>query len=143
AGEGYHIGIVGINGSGKSVLARMMMLGYARHEKMSIVVLDPQGDFTKDFNKYSQITKQYKALNKDIEMYPINKLVLDDYDLFAKMLAKSRFWDGLVRSSDYRIKASNILVDYIRRGKYELNDKKSSLDEFVDKTKSTSENKKK
>lgn len=143
AGEGYHIGIFGKNGSGKSVLARMMMLGYARHEKMSIVVLDPQGDFTKDFNKYSQITKQYKALNKDIEMYPINKLVLDDYDLFAKMLAKSRFWDGLVRSSDYRIKASNILVDYIRRGKYELNDKKSSLDEFVDKTKSTSENKKK
>ena len=26
AGEGYHIGIFGKNGSGKSVLARMMML---------------------------------------------------------------------------------------------------------------------
>jgi hypothetical protein len=30
AGEAYHIGIFGKNGSGKSVLAKMVMMGYAR-----------------------------------------------------------------------------------------------------------------
>lgn len=41
AGEAYHIGIFGKTGSGKSVLAKMLMLAYARHKEMSIIVLDP------------------------------------------------------------------------------------------------------
>ena len=34
AGEAYHIGIFGKTGSGKSVLAKMMMLGYAQHPEI-------------------------------------------------------------------------------------------------------------
>ena len=48
AGEAYHLGIFGKTGSGKSVLAKMIMLAYARYEKMGILVIDPQGEFSQD-----------------------------------------------------------------------------------------------
>lgn len=48
AGEAYHIGIFGKTGSGKSVLAKMILLAYARYPDMAIFVIDPQGEFSKD-----------------------------------------------------------------------------------------------
>lgn len=43
AGEAYHLGIFGKTGSGKSVLAKMILLAYARYPKMALLVIDPQG----------------------------------------------------------------------------------------------------
>jgi len=119
AGEAYHIGVFGKTGSGKSVLAKMMMLGYARHKEMSIFVLDPQGDFTKDFKQNPQIIKQYKVLGKEVKIYHISNLILDDPNLFVKILAKSKFWEGLVRSYEYRVRAGEILLEYIEKKKRE------------------------
>jgi len=116
-GEAYHIGVFGKTGSGKSVLAKMMMLGYARHKSMSIFVLDPQGDFTKDFKQNPQIIEQYEALDKEVKIYHISNLVLDDPNLFIKILAKSKFWEGLVRSYEYRVRAGEILLEYIKKRK--------------------------
>src|SRR5437899_472928 len=48
AGEAYHLGIFGKTGSGKSVLAKMVMLAYTRYPKMALLVVDPQGEFSKD-----------------------------------------------------------------------------------------------
>ena len=49
AGDAYHIGVFGKTGSGKTVTAAMMMLGYARNKEcMNILVLDPQQQFTLD-----------------------------------------------------------------------------------------------
>src|SRR5690348_15028890 len=45
--EAYHIGVFGKTGSGKSVLSKMILIGYARHKPMTIFVLDPQGEFAK------------------------------------------------------------------------------------------------
>ena len=45
AGEAYHIGIFGKTGSGKSVLAKMIVLAYSRYKNMGIFILDPQGEF--------------------------------------------------------------------------------------------------
>jgi len=39
AGEAYHIGVFGRTGSGKSVLAKMITLAYARHADMGIFIL--------------------------------------------------------------------------------------------------------
>ena len=50
AGEAYHLGIFGKTGSGKSVLAKMILLAYARHTQMSLLVIDPQGEFAKDMS---------------------------------------------------------------------------------------------
>ena len=48
AGDAYHIGVFGKTGSGKTVTAALMLLGYARNKKMNILVLDPQGQFSLD-----------------------------------------------------------------------------------------------
>lgn len=49
AGDAYHIGVFGKTGSGKSNTAAAMLLGYAKNRhNMSILVLDPQGQFYKD-----------------------------------------------------------------------------------------------
>ena len=55
AGEAYHIGIFGKTGSGKSVLAKMIMTAYSKHTQMGIFVLDPQGEFAKDFRENSTL----------------------------------------------------------------------------------------
>lgn len=53
AGEAYHIGVFGKTGSGKSVLAKMILLAYARYPRMAILVIDPQGEFAKDIRGQS------------------------------------------------------------------------------------------
>jgi energy-coupling factor transporter ATP-binding protein EcfA2 len=129
-GEAYHIGVFGKTGSGKSILAKMMMLGYARHKQMNILVIDPQGDFTKDFKLYPNIEKQYKQLNKDIKIYHISNLVLDDPVLFVKILAKSKFWEGLVRSYDYRVRAGEILLEFIDKWKERSSQRDATIENF-------------
>jgi len=51
AGEAYHLGIFGKTGSGKSVLAKMILLAYARYPKMALLVIDPQGEFARDMRE--------------------------------------------------------------------------------------------
>lgn len=48
AGEAYHLGIFGKTGSGKSVLAKMILLAYARYPRMALLIIDPQGEFAKE-----------------------------------------------------------------------------------------------
>ena len=40
AGEAYHVGIFGKTGSGKSVLAKMILLAYARYPQMALLVIE-------------------------------------------------------------------------------------------------------
>ncbi|HIE00351.1 MAG TPA: DUF87 domain-containing protein, partial [Thiotrichaceae bacterium] len=102
AGEAYHLGIFGKTGSGKSVLAKMIMLGYARHPEMSIFVLDPQGEFTKDiqgtvgqegFPLNLGTTLQY--LDKEAQVVGIQELILDRWELFQEILFESPFFEQL------------------------------------------------
>ena len=122
AGEAYHIGVFGKTGSGKSVLAKMMMLGYARHREMAIFVLDPQGDYTKDLIEKKNVMEQYKKLGRDVKLYHISNIVLDDPNLFVRILAKSNFWEGLVRTYEYRVRAGEILLEFIKKKKTKLKD---------------------
>ncbi|KKN04024.1 hypothetical protein LCGC14_1101710 [marine sediment metagenome] len=96
AGEAYHIGIFGKTGSGKSVLAKMMMLGYAKHPEMSIFILDPQGEFTRDIRNNDEIRSIIeKRYNRKIELYDLHNLVLSNWLLFKKILANSEFFSRL------------------------------------------------
>jgi len=92
AGEAYHIGIFGKTGSGKSVLSKMMMLGYAKHPEISIFILDPQGEFSRDIKNNDEIRsileRRYK---RKIELYNLHNLVLSNWELFRKILANSEF----------------------------------------------------
>ena len=125
-GEAYHIGVFGKTGSGKSVLAKMMMLGYAKHENMAICVLDPQGEFAKDLSSNSEIKKLCNNLGKDAKVFHAKNLVLDDWGIFIRILARSKFWEGLVRSPEYRINAGNTLKEFIEKKIKGTTKKKSS-----------------
>jgi len=96
AGEAYHIGIFGKTGSGKSVLAKMIMMAYARHKSMSIFILDPQGEFSKDLRNETSIKKVLeKDLSRKTQVYDLHNLVLTGFDLFKRILLNSGFFESL------------------------------------------------
>jgi len=96
AGEAYHIGIFGKTGSGKSVLAKMIMMAYARHKSMSVFVLDPQGEFSKDLKNETSIKSILEnTLSRKTEVYDLYNLVLTGFDLFKRVLVNSGFFEKL------------------------------------------------
>ncbi|MCD6101090.1 MAG: ATP-binding protein [Candidatus Marinimicrobia bacterium] len=122
-GEAYHIGIFGKTGSGKSVLAKMIMLAYARHPEMGIFVIDPQGEFSKD--AIGQPTGGFKLPLKDVlekrltrklEVYGVKNLVLDTYSLFEKVLYESSFFEELtIPKGENREIVCRKLVEKLRK----------------------------
>jgi hypothetical protein len=128
AGEAYHLGIFGKTGSGKSVLAKMIMLAYARHAAMSIFVLDPQGEFTKDMRGQVrpdgfplELGTHLRQLNKQLRVVSIQELILDRWELFQEILYESLFFERLTipKGENRRLAAEN-LVDELRRQRITL-----------------------
>ena len=90
-GDAMHIGIFGKTGSGKSVLGKMIMLSYMRHKAMSLLVLDPQGEFSK-IDESEKVRHFVSSLGKTIRVYDLSKLILpSDWEIFRKILIDSRF----------------------------------------------------
>jgi len=96
-GEAYHIGIFGKTGSGKSVLAKMIISAYARHKNMAIFILDPQGEFSIEFGSNSKIRNIIeKKINRKIKILNLQNLVFDYNDtLFENLLKATGFFDKL------------------------------------------------
>jgi hypothetical protein len=69
AGEAYHIGIFGRSGSGKSVLAAYMLLGYARHEEMGIIFIDPQSQFSTNVGLPFNLFGSLRMLGRETRVY--------------------------------------------------------------------------
>src|SRR6266542_2169380 len=89
AGEAYHIGIFGKTGSGKSVLAKMTLLAYARYPKMALLVIDPQGEFSKDMHQDGgggggefalPVGNVIRGLKKEVVVLTVQRLVLDRWE---------------------------------------------------------------
>lgn len=122
AGEAYHIGIFGKTGSGKSVLAKMIMAAYARHQAMSIFILDPQGEFSRDLREETPLKKVLQdELLRTVQIYDLHSLVLTGDDLFKRILVNSKFFESLgIYAETNRIQAANeveaILKARSRRG---------------------------
>ena len=130
AGEAYHIGIFGKTGSGKSVLAKMMLLAYARYPKMGLLVIDPQGEFAKDMKKGGS-TGQFalpvgdvaRRLGKQCVAMTVRNLVLDRWELFEQILFESRFFERLtVPQGENRQLACEVLSDKLQKANFKLKD---------------------
>lgn len=112
AGEAYHIGVFGKTGSGKSILAIMTMMGYLRHDNMSIFVLDPQGQFSREFRKPEIKNLVEKQLSRDIQIINLHNLVLSGYSLFKKILIGSNnliSWCNIKHPDNQRLAADQIV----------------------------------
>ncbi|HAY22923.1 MAG TPA: ATPase [Desulfobacterales bacterium] len=129
AGEAYHLGIFGKTGSGKSVLAKMILLAYARYPKMALLVIDPQGEFAGDLRGGSTgefqvpMAQLAKNLDKTFYILTVRKLVLDQWELFEQILYESLFFDRLtIPRGDNRESACSILFEKLQKKKVKLKD---------------------
>ena len=123
AGEAYHLGIFGKTGSGKSVLAKMILLAYSRYPGMALLVIDPQGEFAKDLRASSDefqlpVGNLLKSQEKETFVLTVRKLVLDRWDLFRQILAESRFFRELqVMTQDKIDTACDQLTETLKKTK--------------------------
>ncbi|MEW6482390.1 MAG: DUF87 domain-containing protein [bacterium] len=128
AGEAYHLGVFGKTGSGKSVLAKMILLAYARYPKMALLVIDPQGEFSKDMlNERTgngfvlPMKKITQVLGKNSFVMTVRNLVLDRWELFEQILFESLFFERLtIPKGENRELACNILSDKLQKAKVKL-----------------------
>ncbi len=135
AGEAYHIGIFGKTGSGKSVLAKMILLAYAKHPNLGLFVFDPQGEFSLGLNKpqiqlsMGQILcpDTLKGLNRNFEVYDLSRFRLGTWELFGELLTEFGFFQELgIKWPEYQETAADYVIDLLKNSsKHKL----SSLDD--------------
>jgi len=126
AGEAYHLGIFGKTGSGKSVLAKMILLAYMRHKKMGLFVLDPQGEFSLDLQSTDPTPSMgrilhpalVKGMGRTVEVYNLERFRLDSWELFGELLTEFGFFFDLgIKAADYQSVAAAYLTDYFHDSK--------------------------
>ena len=130
AGEAYHLGIFGKTGSGKSVLAKMILLAYARYANMALLIIDPQGEFARDMKRGGTsgefalpVGDVAQQLGKQYEVLTVRDLVLDRWELFEQILFESRFFERLtVPKGENRELACGVLSDKLQKEKIKLED---------------------
>lgn len=136
AGEAYHLGIFGKTGSGKSVLAKMILLAYARYSGMALLVIDPQGEFARDMRNAPTsgefalpVGDVARRLKKQSVVLTVRNLVLDRWELFEQILFESRFFERLtIPKGENRELACGILSDRLQKARVtlkNLHDRKS------------------
>ena len=116
AREAYHMGIFGKTGSGKSGLAKMVLLGYARHPELGILIIDPQGEFSRELNGESvgqqklPVRDALDSIPRNVEVYSIKDIQLRKWDLFEELLVALRFTEYLsIPTKDNSRRAAEVI----------------------------------
>lgn len=131
AGEAYHLGIFGITGSGKSTLAKMIISAYAKHREMSLLILDPVGEFSKGLDNspnplYNNgefnlnLKKIFQKLNKKFEVVSIKNIILDRWILFEMILSESKFFQKLTMRDPHKQLAIEAIIQPMIREKEKI-----------------------
>lgn len=139
AGEAYHLGIFGKTGSGKSVLAKMIMLAYAHYPEMAQLVIDPQGEFSREirgdtFSDEFDLSTVEVLHNLRKRFFPITvaDLILDRWELFEEILYESVFFERLtIPKGENRDIACRVLSDELQKKGIKLTElnSRTSFDE--------------
>lgn len=127
AGEAYHLGVFGKTGSGKSVLAKMILTAYARYPQMALLVIDPQGEFSKDLRGRGSgefrlpLGGILKSFGKQHFVFSVRNLVLDTWALFEQILFESSFFERLtIPRGENRQLACEILAEKLQKANVKL-----------------------
>ncbi len=129
AGEAYHTGVFGKTGSGKSGLAKMLLLGYARHPEMGVLIIDPQGEFSQELQGRTvgqqglPVRNALDSLSRSVQVYGIQDIQLDEWDLFEELLAALRFTEQLLGIPAASVENSRKAAEVMRtalEGSYKL-----------------------
>ncbi len=96
-GEARMVGIFGKTGSGKSILAAYLIAGFSRNPQLGILVIDPQGEFARNFPGSKMPEGKFdfhgllKAMRGPFKIYTLENVGLDnnDYETFVRLLKKS------------------------------------------------------
>lgn len=102
-GEAYHTGIFGKTGSGKTGLAKMLLAAYGRHKQMGILVIDPQGEFSREMEG-AQVGGQgldvkgllTDDLGREVQVVNLEQLQLDDWELLEDLLTEHRLFETVL-----------------------------------------------
>jgi len=104
AGDAFHIGVFGKTGSGKSVTAAYMLLGYVKNKSsMSVLVLDPQSQFYLDQELLPggvKVEDKVKEIGMNYEKYKIVDDVFlppERVEIFAELLKNNGFIEEAFR----------------------------------------------
>lgn len=123
AGDAYHIGVFGKTGSGKTTTAARMIAGYAANSNsMSILILDPQGQFHSDNEvlpnekfRDALISRGIKAENYKPILIPSDIALPESPELFSEFLISSgfiRYFFGITTEEKIQLMAEAI-EDYM------------------------------
>ncbi len=137
-GEAYHIGVFGKTGSGKTGLVKMLLTAYARHPDMGILVIDPQGEFSLEFdgNRVGSQGLDIRSIIEDklgrkLVLAPISKVQLDDWNLLEDLFDSSRLFEiGLgIRGLTEREAAKTLTMQFLRRSgpMHQLHDQQRAI----------------
>lgn len=112
-GESYNIGIFGKTGSGKSHLARMILLSYARNESMSIVLIDPQGEYAKELRNNGTLKLSLDNIGRSFELVDVSNIALTKLNSLKRILHISNFLENMgVKAEENRENAADLIAGF-------------------------------
>ena len=126
--DAYHIGVFGKTGSGKTVMAAMMLLGYGKHRShMSFLILDPQSQFYNDRDllpdnhKFADEIQGLEMRYQKIDLTKDVYLDSEDLDIAAGLLAANGFLKNAFSGSLGTPEKQEAMADLIERWIYNNN----------------------
>ena len=121
-GEAYHSLVVGKTGSGKSTLAKYLLSGYARHQDMAILIIDPKGEFADEIEGYNvgdsglPFRGILKGSNRSAKRFGITQIRLETWELFENVLISLGLDKDLnIRGADNKEELAFAITEVVKK----------------------------
>jgi hypothetical protein len=138
----FHVGFVGMSGSGKTAEACYYLGGQMRHEDLGMIIIDPQGQFASETGLPFSLQEFGTELGRDVMVHRVAEdlRLPKDAPLFGELLLKSRFTAEITKMSPETAELFlDELVKVLRKNKtWDETDSETLLRETLDTMKSAS-----